>query len=266
MKLVVGLISGSVSIISEAIHSMMDLAAAVVAFFSIRLADRPADDDHPYGHEKIENISGVIEALLIFLASALIIFKSVKKIISGEPIGAIGLGFVVMLISALVNLIVSHHLYKVAEREDSIALKADALHLRVDVYTSAGVALGLFVLWLTGLNFLDPVIAIAIALFILKEALEMLIHAFKPLVDSSLTDEEIEGIKNILKKYKRKYSDTHEIRTRRSGKVRHIDFHMTVDPDMTVRESHKLCDKIEKEIQKKFKHTKVIIHVEDRKD
>ena len=135
MKLIVGLVTGSVSIISEAIHSTMDLLAAIIAFFSVRISDRPADDTHPYGHGKIENVSGVIEALLIFVASVWIIVEAVKKIITPGEIESVGIGFIVMFISAGINFIVSKKLYKVAKQEDSIALEADALHLKADVYT-----------------------------------------------------------------------------------------------------------------------------------
>ena len=137
MKLVVGIISGSVSIISEAIHSSVDLMAAIIAFFSVRVSDNPPDSRHPYGHGKIENISGVIEALLIFIAAILIIVKAVKKLL-GEPVEleSIGIGSLVMLVSAVINIIVSRRLYKVARETHSVALEADALHLKTDVFTS----------------------------------------------------------------------------------------------------------------------------------
>ena len=197
MKLIVGLFTGSVSIISEAIHSTMDLLAAIIAFFSVRISDKPADESHPYGHGKIENISGVIEALFIFVASVWIIVESVKKIINPEEIESVGIGFIVMFISAAINFIVSKKLYKVAKEESSIALEADALHLKADVYTSLGVGVGLILIWITGLNYLDPIVAILVAIFILKESFELLKTAFNPLLDIKLSDEEIEIIKMI---------------------------------------------------------------------
>ena len=171
MKLVVGLISGSVSILSEAIHSSMDLIAALIAFFSVRVSDNPPDSRHPYGHGKIENISGVIESLLIFIAAVWIIVEAVKKLF-GERIelDSIALGSIVMLISAIVNTYVSRRLYKVARATNSVALEADALHLKTDIFTSLGVAVGLGLIMATGINWLDPVIAILVALFIIREA------------------------------------------------------------------------------------------------
>src|SRR5450759_3510622 len=144
LKMAVGLLSGSVSIISEAIHSSMDLIAAIIAFLSVRVSDNPPDSRHPYGHGKIENISGVIEALLIFVAAIWIIVEAVKKLFEEKiEIESIALGSIVMLISAIVNFIVSRRLYKVARETNSVALEADALHLKTDVYTSLGVAVGL---------------------------------------------------------------------------------------------------------------------------
>ena len=146
IKVIVGILSGSVSILSEAIHSFMDLLAALISFFSVRISDTPADERHPYGHGKFENISGVIEAILIFIASGWIIFEAIRKMLHPHEIEKIGLGIVVMAISATVNFFVSRKLYKVAKSMDSIALEADALHLKVDVYTSLGVAAGLFLM------------------------------------------------------------------------------------------------------------------------
>src|SRR5471030_345494 len=196
IKLSVGITTGSVSIVSEAIHSTMDLLASIIAFFSVRISDRPADDTHPYGHGKVENISGVIEALLIFVASVWIIIESIKKILSPKEIESVGIGFLVMFISSAVNFIVSKKLYKVAKKEDSIALEADALHLKADVYTSLGVGLGLLLIWITNFNYLDPVVAILVAIFILKESFNLLKTAFNPLLDIKLSDEEIQTIKD----------------------------------------------------------------------
>lgn len=262
LKVVVGVLTGSVSIISEAIHSTMDLMAAIIAFFSVRLSDKPADKTHPYGHEKIENVSGVIEGSLILVASGWIIFEAVKKIIENEPVKSVGLGFVVMFISAIVNTIVSKRLYKVAKEEDSMALEADALHLKADVYTSLGVGAGLFLIWVTNLNILDPVVAICVAIFILKEAIELITNAFHPLMDHKLSDDEEIEIGNAIKKYEGEYIEYHDFRSRKSGKTRHIDFHLTMHKNITLGDAHLLCDKIEKEIEEKLKHTKILIHPE----
>ena len=261
-KFIVGFITGSISILSEAIHSTMDLAASIIAFFSVTISGKPPDQSHPYGHEKAENVSGVVEAVLIFVASFLIIAESLKKIIKHEPIADIGIGFVVMLLSAIVNFFISRRLYKVAKEEHSIALEADALHLKVDIYTSLGVAVGLFIIWITKLTFLDPIIAICIALFILYEATTMLIRAFQPLMDTKLSDEEINTIKQVMDAHKSVFVDFHELRTRRAGETKHIDLHLTIPQKMTVKEFHDFSDHLEEDLRKALENTKVLIHAE----
>ncbi|MCX6280421.1 MAG: cation diffusion facilitator family transporter [Bacteroidetes bacterium] len=262
IKLIAGYLSGSVSIISEAIHSFMDLLAAIIAFLSVRISDRPADERHPYGHWKIENISGVVEALLIFIAAIWIIFEAVHKILKPTEIETIGLGFAVMCISAAVNTVVSWYLYKVAKSTGSIALEADALHLRADVFTSLGVAFGLGLIWITGYHILDPVVAILVSLLILKESYTLLMKAYKPLLDESLDLEEIHTIRLILDKYCKENIKYHNLRTRRAGNFRYIDFHLNMDENLTVRESHEICDMIEADIKQSLVNSEVTIHVE----
>jgi cation diffusion facilitator family transporter len=260
MKVVVGLLSGSVSIISEAIHSSMDLIAAVIAFLSVRVSDNPPDSRHPYGHGKIENISGVIEGLLILLAAIWIIAEAVKKLL-GEAIDleSIGLGSIVMIISAIINIIVSGRLYKVARKTNSVALEADALHLKTDVYTSLGVAAGLGLIMLTGINWLDPVVAILVALFIIRESYYLLRKAFTPLLDTAWADEDITNIEKILNMLEVNY---HDLRTRAAGNYRFIDLHIEIPEDVSVGNAHKYCDKIENELTNKYENLTVTIHVE----
>ena len=262
MKLFVGIFTGSVSIISEAIHSSMDLVAAIIAFFSVRISDKPADKQHPYGHGKIENVSGVIESLLIVAASIWIIVEAIKKIISPSAVDSIGLGFIVMFVSAAINFIVSRKLYKVATEVDSIALEADALHLKADVFTSLGVGIGLLLISITRVHILDPIAAILVAIFILKEAIQLLLHAFNPLLDSSLKDEDITIIRTVLNKYNYVHCDFHDIKGRKSGSKKYIDLKLIFPKDMTVLEAHDVCDKIEEEIETTLKNTQVMIHIE----
>lgn len=262
LKVIVGIMTGSVSIISEAIHSTMDLFASIIAFFSVRISDKPADEGHPYGHGKYENVSGVIEGLLIFAAAVWIIIESVGKIINPGEVESLGFGFVVMFISAGVNLLVSQKLYKVAKQEDSIALEADALHLKTDVYSSLGVGVGLLLIWATGLNYLDPVVAILVALFILKESLDMIKDAFNPLLDVKLSDDEIEVIKDVMAKYNSVYLDFHKLRTRKSGSAKYVDLHLVFPYDVSVGYAHEICDEIEKQIEDEIKGAQVLIHIE----
>lgn len=263
MKLTVGLISGSVSILSEAIHSFMDLLAAIIAFFSVRVSDNPADETHPYGHGKFENISGVVEAMLIFVAAFWIIYEAVKKLFEPTEVDNLTIGIVVMTISAVINAIVSARLYKVAKATESIALEADALHLKTDVLTSAGVAVGLLLIWITGYHFFDPIAAILVALLILKESFQLFRRAYGPLLDVALPAEEVEKIRLVIQKHCTGNSNFHNLRTRKAGKSRYIDFHLNLAPEMSVREAHDLCDLIEADIHKVIPHSEVTIHVEN---
>ena len=263
LKLTAGIISGSVSIISEAIHTLMDLLAAIIAFISVRVSDRTADDRHPYGHWKIENISGVTEALLIFVAAIWIIFEAVHKLIKPTEIETIGLGFAVMCISAFVNSGVSWYLYKVAKSTGSIALEADALHLKTDIYTSLGVAAGLGLIWITGYHILDPIVAILVSMLILKESYSLLMKAYKPLLDESLEIEEIKKIRTIIDSYCKENIKYHNLRTRKAGNFSYVDFHLNLDENLTVKEAHELCDRIEADIKQYLVNSEVTIHVED---
>ena len=260
MKLVVGVISGSVSIISEAIHSSMDLIAAIIAFFAVRVSDTPPDPEHPYGHGKVENVSGVIEGLLILVAAILIIVEAVRKLL-GESfeLESLWLGAVVMFVSAVVNTIVSRKLYKVARATNSVALEADALHLKTDVYTSLGVAAGLSLIIITGIKWFDPVIAILVALFIVKESYNLIKRAFFPLIDASWCNEDIRDLEENLGKMAVNY---HDLRTRVAGNYRFIDIHVEIPENESVGNAHNYCDKIEDELKSIYGNLTVTIHVE----
>jgi len=262
MKLIVGFLSGSVSIISEAIHSSMDLIAAVIAFFSVKVSDTPPDSRHPYGHGKVENISGVIEAILIFIAAILIIFEAVRKLLGEATVlDKIWIGSLVMIVSAGINTYVSHRLYKVAHETKSVALEADALHLKTDVYTSIGVAIGLALIMITGIKWLDPVVAILVALFIIKESYTLLKRAFTPLLDTAWNEDEIEDLESRLNNLEVNY---HSLRTRIAGNYRFIDIHVEVPANETVGESHKYCDHIENALMSVYENLNVTIHIEPK--
>lgn len=260
MKLIVGIISGSVSIISEAIHSSMDLVAALIAFFAVRVSDTPPDSRHPYGHGKVENISGVIEGVLILIAAAIIIIEAVKKIIGSHSLPeSLWIGAVVMLVSGIVNIIVSRRLYKVARETGSLALEADALHLKTDVYTSLGVAAGLAIIYFTGIVWLDPVIAILVALFILKESYNLIARAFSPLLDTSWSEGEVKDLERHLSNMKVTF---HDLRTRVAGNYRFVDLHIELPGDESVGNAHSYCDMIEEGLKDIYSNLTVTIHVE----
>lgn len=204
----------------------------------------------------------MIEALLILVASIWIIIEAVSKLLEPGEVESIGLGFMVMFISSAINFVVSKKLYAVAKQEDSIALEADALHLKADVYTSLGVGIGLFLIWITKLNFLDPIVAILVAVFILKEAVELLISAFNPLLDVKLSNDEINIIKNNINKYSTIYCNYHDFKTRKSGRVRYIELHLVFPENMKIKDAHDVCDEIENDIKKSLDHSEIMIHLE----
>ena len=262
MKVIVGILSGSVSIISEAIHSAMDLIAALIAYLSVKVSDNPPDSKHPYGHGKVENISGVIEAVLIFAAAALIISEAVKKLLGEEIVlEKLWIGSAVMAVSAVINILVSRRLYKVARETRSLALEADALHLKTDVYTSAGVAVGLALILITGIKWLDPVVAILVALFIIKESYNLLKRAFWPLLDSAWAPDEVNDLEKKLNDLGVNY---HNLRTRKAGNYRFIDIHVELPEDESVRKAHEYCDEIEDELMASFENLNATIHIEPR--
>ena len=264
-KVVIGLVSGSVSIVSEGIHSGIDLVAAFIALFAVKESEKPADSRHAYGHGKIENVSGTIEAALIFIAALMIIVEAIQKLHeviygNGGPVSNLGLGLLIMGFSAILNLIVFTRLMKVAKRTDSVALEADALHLRTDIYTSLGVFVGLLLMKITGWALIDPIIALGVALMIIRAAIDLTKKAFAPLVDVSLPEEEREIIAEVLQLYADEYVEFHKLRTRKAGAERHVDLHLVVAKFTPVVDVHVLCDKIEKEINEKLYITHVLIH------
>jgi cation diffusion facilitator family transporter len=259
LKVVVGIVSGSVSILSEAIHSSLDLIAAIIAFFAVKVSGNPADDRHPFGHGKVENVSGVIEALLIFVASAWIVYEAVGRFIHPGETEALGLGVLVMAISAVVNTIVSRKLYKVAKLTESVALEADALHLKTDVITSAGVAVGLALIWITGWHVLDTVIALLVAVIIIYESWMLLRKAFSPLLDTALSQSEMKKLTGILEEMEVRY---HGLRTRAAGHQRFVEFHFDVPAHETIETIHRQCDVIEERLEREFRDISVIIHPE----
>ena len=266
LKVAAGIISGSVSIISEAIHSGLDLVAAFIAYFAVRISDKPADKEHPFGHGKYENISGVIEALLIFVAAIWIIFEALSNLLEGDHptlySNTLYLGVAVMFISGIVNFFVSKRLYKVARETDSLALEADALHLKTDIYTSVGVGVGLLAIQLTGFFFLDPFIALLVALFIIYEAYKMLIKAFNPLLDSSISDEELQIITQFIHVNKPKDYHIKELKTRKSGATTIIQFQIFAKADCLLKNAVKTRSEFSTLIMKEFPKSELIIILE----
>lgn len=264
LKLVAGFVSGSISIISEAIHSFSDLLASFLAFFSVSRSGEPADEDHPFGHGKYEDLSGLIEGLLIILASFYIIYEAVKKIISpDEHILNTNLAITVMAISVIVNFFVSLYLFHVAKKTDSIALFADAEHLRTDIFSSLAVVIGLLAIKFTGLTILDPLFAIIVAAIILKAGYSICKNTTNNLLDGSLPKEQKEKIAQIINGFASEgVTSFRELQTRKAGMKKKVAITLLFDPQLTVDAAHNICDKVEAEIDSALGNTDVMIHIE----
>ncbi len=261
LKLGVGIWIGSVAVISEAIHSAIDLLAALIAWYAVRVADTPPDEGHPYGHGKVESISGTVEALLIFLAGAWIIFEAIRGMVNRTETATIGWGVAVMGVSAGVNVFVSRHLLKVAKEHDSVALEADAHHLSVDVYASIGVFVGLGLVALTGWHIFDPLVALGVGGLILYTAYDITKRAFAPLLDATLPVAEVEAVERALCADAR-VRGYHHLRTRQAGSVRFVDFHLLLDDHLTLAESHRISHEVKDLVLEALPGAVVEIHVE----
>ena len=264
MKLAVGILIGSISILSEALHSGIDLLAAIIANYSVKKAGQPADDEHKFGHGKFENVSGTVEAILIFVAAMIILYKSGEKLLGndGFEFEMIGVGIVVMGISAIVNYYVSARIMKVAKKAESIALEADAYHLTTDVYTSIGVFIGLILIQITGNSIFDPLLAIIVALIILKASYDLTKRSVSGIMDVKLSDKEEETIKSIIHEHYSQYAEYHNLRSRMSGAERFVDLHLVVPKNQHVVDAHEFCDHLEKDIKEKIPNLSILIHIE----
>jgi cation diffusion facilitator family transporter len=270
LKLAVGLAIGSVSVLAEAAHSGLDLAASLICLFSVRRSLQPADQSHRYGHGKFESVGGLTEALLIFGVSVWIIVEAVHALVSGEPLRQPLVGAGVLLLSTVVNIIVSGIVMSAARRTGSPALEGNAWHIRSDVYTSAAVFAGLGLIAL-GQRFgqhwmlhLDPLLGILVALMIVRIAWRMTARNIAHLVDASLPEDEIRIIREVIEAHYRAFVGYHRLRARHSGSEHYIDFHLEVPPQMSVAEAHQLCDHLEEELRQTIPQAHVDIHIEPR--
>ena len=260
-KFAVGIAMGSIGILSEAVHSSMDLLASGISWWSVRQSAKPPDKEHAYGHGKIETMSAFVEALLIILAALWIAVEAVKKWFNPEPIEGLSWGLGIMALSIVINLLVANHLFKVGKETDSEALQADGHHLAADVWSSVGVLVGLVAIWLTGWMWLDPVIALLVAGWIFRIGWKLAQKGMEGLVDTALPEAEEEKVKAILEADPRVHV-FHKLRSRKSGAIRLIDLHVHLDGDMSLAEAHLISHEIEAKIEEALPKVDVIIHLE----
>jgi cation diffusion facilitator family transporter len=263
LKIAAGLVTGSIALITEAIHSAVDLVASVVAFWSVRKADQPADEDHLYGHAKVENLAAALEGVLIVLGAAVIIFESVRRLADPPMLNSLGVGIAVIALSMVVNLGVSTWLYRQAHTHDSPALEGDAAHLRTDALTSVGVLIGLTLVQTTGVDVLDPIVALIVACAIIFSGVRIVSRSSRVLVDEALPAHELGEIRDAIESNGApEIFGFHKLRARRAGSRRYIDMHVQFRRGTTLERAHALSHDLSEAIRLRIPSADVLIHLE----
>ena len=263
LKLAAGALTGSVAIITEAMHSSIDLIASFVAYFSVREADKPADAEHPYGHAKIENLAAAIEAMLILVGSGVIIYAAVRSLANGPEVHSLGIGIGVIGFSIVANVVVSTMVARRARETDSPALEGDAAHLRTDAATSAAVLVGLVLVQVTGADWLDPVIALVVAGAIVLAGVRLLARASRVLVDEALPPQELDAVRGAITEFgPRGVAGYHKLRARRAGSRRYVDLHVQFASGTTLEDAHATAHALQDLIRERLRGADVLIHLE----
>jgi len=266
LKVVVSWLTGSISILAQAADSFLDLFAGIITFSAIRIAVKPADAEHPYGHGKVEDIAGAAQGIFILIAGGLIIYSSIGRIIEGSSIELAGAGIVVMAISIVVSIFLSRHLLRVSRTTGSVALEANARNIATDVYSASAVLVGLVIVRFSNLSIIDPIIAIGVAIYILKVALDTIRKPVSELLDTRLPPSQQAIIEACLRKRSHEVVGFHALRTRRSGSQSYVDLHLVMDKDINLEQAHQICDQIETTIRNGLPEASVTIHIEPCSD
>jgi cation diffusion facilitator family transporter len=267
LKLFAYFLTGSVGLFSDALESGVNLIAAIVALFMITLAEKPADEEHAYGHYKAEYFSSAIEGGLIVLAAFSIIWSAIPRIIHPQPLENVGIGLLVSLGASVINLAVGLILIKNGKKNHSITLEADGKHLMTDVYTSVGVLIGIGIVKISGWIVLDGVVAIGVALNIVWTGYQLMRRSALGLLDSAIPEEERLKITKALDVYKEQHLEYHSLMTRQAGQRKFISLHILLPGKLTIQEGHDMVEKIEKNIRDLFEGpVTVFTHLEPVED
>jgi len=262
LKLVLGLISGSIAVLGDAVDSGTDLTAGAAALISIRIAAQPADEDHPYGHGKVETISAALAATIIGIGGGIIVFQAVRRLIEGGGDIDPGVGLIAMVIAAAANVVLAFFMRREAKRSHSMALRAEATHLRTNVVQACTIIAGLVLVAATNEDLFDPLVALLLAAYMGWTAVGLVRIAASEVMDTSLPDADLAVIHDVLVEHREYVRGFHRLRTRRTGAVRHIDMHLLVSPGLTIEQVHPISDRIEHEIEERLPGTIAVIHVE----
>ena len=261
IKGAVAVATGSSAILAETAHSFSDLLAALIALAAVRAADRPPDPQHPFGHQKLEHVSAVIEGLILIVVALFVVIQSARSF--GAPVENSGLGIVVMGVSAGASFFVARRVSRVAKSSHSAALEADSAHIAADVWSSAGTAAALVVIALTGWVQVDSIFGIAVSAWVAATGGKLVLNGMRVLIDESVSQDDLDTIRDTLESTKPAgVISYHRLRARRSGAVRHVDVHVVVDPHMTVAEAHVITDRIEMSLEERLPSADVVVHVE----
>lgn len=260
-------LTGSVGLLSDAAESLVNLVAAIVALVALTIAERPADDDHQFGHSKAEYFSAGVEGAMIFVAAGSIIVLAVERLLNPQELEQLGIGLLVSIVASVVNGVVGMMLIRAGRQNRSVTLTADGKHLLTDVITSIGVVVGVGLVWLTGWSALDPIVAIGVGINILFVGGRLVRESMMGLMDATLSDEDNATIEAVLDSYRRSGEvDFHELRTRESGMRRFVEFHVLVPGAWSVERAHDLVEKVETEIRDKLPDSHIASHMEPIED
>ena len=263
LKVVAGAVTGSIAIITEAVHSSIDLLASIVAYLSLRKADEPADAEHQYGHAKAENLAAAIEGMLILVGAGVIVFEASRRLASGGEIEHIGFGIAVIAVSAIVNLGVSTYLYRQARAHDSPALEGDAAHLRADAATSLAVLLGLVLIEVTGFEQIDSIVALMVASAIVYTGVRILTRSSRVLMDEALPQEELDIVRKLIADYPgSELEGFHKLRGRRAGSARYIDLHLQFTTGTSLERAHDIAHEVEAAVRGRIPNAELLVHIE----
>ena len=262
MKLITSFVTGSISIRADAFHSLIDLAGAVIGYIGIKISSKPPDRQHAFGHGKAENIAGTVISLFIFAAAGLIAYQAINRIITGGEIELVTIGIYVTAAAIVINLIFARYALNVARKTDSVALEATARDMLADVYSSIAVLVGLVLVLVTGLVLMDSIVALLVALLILRTAIVTFRKSFSGIMDSGLPKEEEDIIKSILLEHKKQIVGFHALRTRKAGSQRFADLHLVMHRTISVEEAHNMCDHLEDDLREKIPSMNITIHIE----
>ncbi len=262
LKLTIGIVTGSMAVLASAVDSILDILMSSINLFAIKKAEKPADECHPFGHGKFETVATLVQAFVIAISGSWVIFEAARRLVQGSELQMVEGGIAVLMLSTLVSFFISRYLRVVARETDSSALEADSLHFSMDVYTNLALAGGLFIMQLTGYTGIDPILSMLVGCYIIVEAYKLVRHGMRDVLDAELPPSVLEDVTRLLDEFKENLVDYRNLRTRRAGSQKFLDFDLVVCRHMSIEEAHDIADRLEEQIKKDIPGADVTIHME----